>query len=626
MTVAPTQPATPRRELSLTVAAIGVVYGDIGTSPLYTLKECLGGPHGFGASAEAVLGLLSLILWALILVVTVKYVAFMTRADNRGEGGILALMSLAHRKGGDRSLLVVGAGLFGAALFFGDGVITPAISVLSAVEGLHVVAPDLERVVLPTTLIVLALLFGFQFKGTERVGAWFGPIMVIWFLVLAALGVTQIVRQPAVLAAFDPRYAIEFFLTHGFVGFAALGAVVLAVTGGEALYADMGHFGVRPIRMAWTTFVLPALAVNYLGQAALVLEVPEAASNPFYLLAPEWLRLPLVGLATMATVIASQAVISGAFSVTQQAIQLGFCPRMEIRHTSEHRIGQIYMPEVNERLFVAVVVLVLMFQSSSALASAYGIAVTGTMTATTLLAFFVVRRVWHWSLPLSLAVIGAFLVADLAFLGATALKIVDGGWVPLALAAVLCIMMTTWRRGRAILGEKLREATIPTALFLERLDQKQPLRVPGTAVYLTRHIDELPNALLHNLKHNKVLHEKVVLLTVETAEVPRVADEERTKVTALRPDFFRIFVSFGFMEIPDIPQALAQCRRHGVDLTGLDTSFFLGRETLIPAMHPPMSRWRERLFIVLSRNAVSASDFFNIPTDRVVELGAQVPI
>jgi KUP system potassium uptake protein len=622
----PADVTAPNQLKRMMLAAIGVVYGDIGTSPLYTLRECLGGAHGLPVVRETVLGLVSLILWALIVVVTIKYVLFIMRIDNRGEGGILALMALAQRKGAGGSLFVTAVGLIGAALFFGDGIITPAISVLSAVEGLEVATPAFKPYVIPVALAVLAVLFALQYRGTDKVGGYFGPVMLVWFATLGGLGLVQLIQRPEVLLAFDPRYAAAFFADNGFLGFLALGAVILAVTGGEALYADMGHFGVRPVRLAWMTFVLPALALNYLGQGALVLGDPAAAAHPFYHLAPEWLLLPLVGLATAATIIASQAVISGAFSLTQQAIQLGFCPRMEIRHTSEHQIGQIYMPEVNERLFIGVVALVIIFQSSSNLAAAYGIAVAGTMTATTLLAFIVVRHVWGWRLITCLAVIGPLLLVDLAFLGANAWKVFDGGWVPLALAGLLVMMMTTWRHGRKVLAERLREETIPIALFLERLDRKAPPQVTGTAVYMTRHTEELPNALLHNLKHNKVLHQRVVLLTVQTLQIPRVPAAERLTLETPRANFHHLFLRCGFMETPDIPQALQECSRFGLDFPMIETSFFLGRETLIPAVHPPMSRWRERLFILLSKNAVSATDFFRIPADRVIELGAQVPV
>jgi len=612
--------------LRLGIGSIGIVYGDIGTSPLYTLKECFGEVHGLLPTTQNVLGLLSLVLWALILVVSIKYVLFIMNAANKGEGGLLALMSLAQRSLGSDSAVITGLGLFGAALFFGDSVITPAISVLSAVEGLTVVTPISHEWIIGISLAVLTGLFAFQYKGTDRIGTWFGPIMLTWFAALAILGLVQVVANPSVLAAFDPRYAVRFFAENGFLGFVALGAVFLAVTGGEALYADMGHFGRRPVQYAWLFFVLPALMLNYLGQSALLLADPAAVRNPFFLMAPSWLQLPLVLLATVATVIASQAVISGAYSVTRQAIQLGFCPRMEIRHTSEHQAGQIYMPEVNERLLIGVVIMVLVFGSSSGLAAAYGIAVTGTMAATTLIAYVIVRKLWGWALLPSLVVVGAFLAIDLAFLSANLLKLFQGGWVPLLLALGLCFMMLTWRDGRLVLARKLRDESMPTELFLKRLDEKPPLRVSGTAIFLTRHSDMLPNALLHNLKHNKVLHEKVLLLTVETQPLPRIAADERMVIRRLRPDFNHVFVRYGFMEEPDIPAALRQSRELAIDVDAVDTSFFLGRETLIPSPVPPMSGWRERLFILMSRNAVSATDFYRIPTDQVVELGAQVPI
>ncbi len=506
---APREDAGRKQRLSrLAVAAIGVVYGDIGTSPLYTLKECFGEAHGLAITPPNVLGLLSLVLWALMVVVTAKYVLFIMRADNRGEGGVLALMELAEKAKGGRSWLVLGAGLFGASLFFADGMITPAISVLSAVEGLTILAPTFHSYVVPLALAVLIGLFWFQRRGTEKVGAWFGPVMILWFATLAALGAIQIFRNPAVLAAIDPRYALAFFAANGFVGFAALGGVVLAITGAEALYADMGHFGASPVRVGWFSFVFPSLALNYMGQSALVLGSPEAAHNPFYLLAPEWLLLPLVGLATAAAVIASQAVISGTYSLTRQAIQLGFWPREQIRHTSESQIGQIYIPATNARLLIGVIALVVYFGSSSGLASAYGIAVTGTMATTSLLAFVVIRYGWGWSLPLSIAVVGGFLIIDLAFFGANLLKLFSGGWVPLIFAVVVCLTMTTWRQGREAVAGELRQGSLPTEVFLERLSEKQPIRVPGTAIYLTADGEMLPHALLHNLKHNKVLHER----------------------------------------------------------------------------------------------------------------------
>jgi len=609
------------------LAAIGVVYGDIGTSPLYTFRECLGSAHhGLTVSESSVLGVLSLVIWSLIIVITGKYVMFIMRADNRGEGGILSLMALAQRALGRPSRPIMLLGLAGAALFYGDSIITPAMSVLSAVEGLEVVAPGLERYVLPITLGVLISLFAIQSRGTDKVGVFFGPIVLIWFAVLAILGVYQIIQRPEVFKALDPRYGWEFFHQHGFPAFAALGAVVLAITGGEALYADMGHFGRRPIRVAWNTVVFPALALNYFGQAALVLSKPETVENPFFLMAPDWALIPLVALATMATVIASQAVISGAYSVTQQAIQLGFCPRLEIRHTSDKQVGQIFMPRVNWGLLLGVVALVVVFRTSSNLAAAYGIAVTGTMTVTTLLAFVVARHSWGWGLILAGIAAVFFLVIDVAFLSSNLLKILDGGWMPLAVASGLLLMMITWRQGRGIMARRLAENSLGVEGFARRLKEKDQLRVPGTAVFMTSNPDLAPYAMLHNLKHNKVLHERNVMLTVEGLDIPRVADHDRVELHEIQPNFMRLIVRYGFMETPDIPHAMAACARFGVKFDMMQTSFFLGRETLIPSTRPEMSRWREEMFILMARNATSATEFFRIPTDRVVELGARIPL
>jgi KUP system potassium uptake protein len=621
----PSSAASPTDQTlrSLTIAAIGIVFGDIGTSPLYALKACF--DQGLVVNPENVLGLLSLVLWSLIVVVTVKYVLLIMHADNDGEGGILALMALVHDA--KRPSAAVGAiGLFGASLFFGDGVITPAISVLSAVEGLALALPSTTPYILAISIAVLVALFLCQSHGTEKIGLLFGPIMLTWFSILGIMGGLALLENPAVLAAFNPLYAVDFFIRNGWTAFLALGGVVLAVTGGEALYADMGHFGLKPIRRAWLGFVMPALMLNYFGQCALILTQPDAVRNPFFLLAPEGLLLPLVVLATMATVIASQAVISGVFSATQQAVQLGFCPRMEVRHTSDHHEGQIFLPEANERLLGWVVVLVLVFQSSDRLANAYGIAVTGTMAATSLLFFLAMRRLWHWPLAVCCLVAGSLLAVDLAFFAANVMKVFDGGWIPLCLAALLATLMTSWRRGREILSERLRADTMETSTFLARLSVKTPIRIPGTAVYLTRHADMLPNALLHNLKHNKTLHDRVVFLTVTSTDTPRVLPEHRVSVTDLGQSFFHVVMRFGFTELPDIPEALKECARYGVEFDYMDTSYFLGRETLIPATNPPMPRWRERLFILLSKNAYSAAEYYRIPTDRVVELGAQVPI
>jgi len=612
--------------LKLMVGAIGVVYGDIGTSPLYTMRECFGGVHGIAYSPENVMGLVSLVLWALILVVTLKYVLFVMQADNRGEGGILALLALARRGGPIGPLTLTALGVAGAALFYGDAIITPAISVLSAVEGLTVITPALEPAVLPVAVAILVGLFVVQRWGTGRVGAAFGPIMILWFATLALLGLVQIVQRPEVLTAFDPRHAIGFFADNGFLGFAALGAVFLAVTGGEALYADMGHFGRPPLKVAWLGFVLPALALNYLGQAAHVIEDPAAVANPFFAMAPAWALPPLVGLATLATIIASQAVISGAFSLTSQAIQLGLCPRLTIRHTSAALMGQIYMPHVNWALLVGVLGLVIAFGSSTGLAAAYGIAVTGTMALTTLLAFNVVVGVWRWPVGLATLAIAGFLALDLAFFSANALKIVDGGWLPVLTGIVIYLLMSTWRTGRQLLATRLRESSLPLTSFFRRLREKPPLRVPGTAVYLTSDADMVPHALLHNLKHNKVLHERLIFLTVQTLPEPRVPRAERILLEEPLPGVLQIRARYGFMQQPSVPGALAWCSRYGVDVQPMQTSFFVGRETPMPTPAPGMWLWREHLFAFMARNASTATEFFRIPADRVVELGTQVPI
>ncbi len=620
--------ADARRLASLAAAAVGVVYGDIGTSPLYTIQECFSARHDLAVNAVNVLGIASLVLWSLIFVVTFKYVLFVMRADNRGEGGILALLALVgESRGTDRramgALLVLG--LFGAALFFGDGAITPAISVLSAMEGLEVAAPGLTRVVIPITLMVLVALFWFQSRGTARIGAVFSPIMGVWFVTLAVLGIREIILVPGILAAIDPRHAVIFMMTHHFRGFEVLGSVVLAVTGGEALYADMGHFGKKPIQFAWFGLVLPALILNYLGQSALLLHHPEAASNPFYLLLPAWAVLPMVVLATAATVIASQAVISGVFSLSRQATQLGFMPRMEINHTSDEEEGQIYIPKANWGLLAAVVLLVLGFKSSSNLAAAYGIAVTGTMATTTILALAVAHRLWGWK-PWQCVLLGTFLLAmDLGFLGANMLKIPDGGWVPLVMGCAVFITMATWKRGRLILTRRAAESAMPIDLFLERQKEHPAQRVPGTAIFLTGTPDAVPVALLHNMKHNKVIHERVVFLTVITEPVPRISAKDRVVIEGLAEGFYRLTATYGFFQEPDIPKLLRLANTaFGMEFDLMDTSFCLGRETLVPSAQSEMAPWREQLFIVMSRNAMSATEFFRIPAGRVVELGTQV--
>ncbi len=625
------QPADQSRKrlAAIAIAAVGVVYGDIGTSPLYALKEAFHGAHAMEVSAANVLGVLSLIFWSLIIVVSVKYVWFMMRADNKGEGGIMALMALVQHAtaGGTRARwLLMTLGIFGAALFYGDGMITPAISVLSAVEGLEVATPALKRYVIPISLIVLIGLFMVQRHGTARVGALFGPVMMLWFATLGVLGVLSIVRYPEVLAAVNPWYAVAFFIDHGVGGMIVLGAVVLAVTGGEALYADMGHFGKRPIRLAWFGYVLPALVLNYFGQGALLLHDPEAAHNPFYRLAPEWALYPMVALSTLAAVIASQAVITGAFSITRQAIQLGYAPRMNIAHTSERQIGQIYIPFINWALLFGVVVLVLGFKSSSNLAAAYGIAVTGTMAIDTILAFVVVRRLWGGNWAVIAAGIVIFLTIDLAFLGANALKFFQGGWFPVFIAVAVFTLLATWKRGRALLFDRLKELAIAIEPFLESVARHPPVRVPGTAAFLTTSFEGVPHALMHNLKHNKVLHERVVLLTVVFQDIPHIDVSERIEIWPLGNNFYKVFVIYGFKDETNIPEALELCAPLGLEFNMMDTSFFLSRETLIPTRRPGMALWREKLFVSMSRNAGSVTSYFQIPTNRVVELGTQVEL
>ncbi len=615
--------------LKLALSAVGVVFGDIGTSPLYTLRECFSGHHALALTDENILGILSLIIWSITFVVTIKYVVFVTRIDNEGEGGVLALLALALRhvkKARYGTGTLVALGLFGAALFYGDSVITPAISVLSAMEGLKIATPLFEPFVVPFTLILLTGLFMIQDRGTEKVGAYFGPIVALWFLALALCGIYQIIDNPRVLLAISPSYAVKFFITHQFYGFFTLGAVVLALTGAEALYADMGHFGRKPIVAAWVWFVMPALILNYLGQGALLMHNPDALENPFYLAFPSWALYPMVLLATCASVIASQAVISGAFSITRQAMQLGYSPRMDVQHTSEQAIGQIYIPQVNWGLYVIVIGLVVSFQSSSNLAAAYGIAVTGTMVMTAMLSYVIVRHKWAWPRSWALLVVVPFLFVDLAFLGANLLKIVDGGWFPLVMGAVLFALMATWKRGREIVAERLQEGTIPLASFFSRQSSSKTTRVQGTAVFMTANNQQVPYALLHNLKHNKVLHERVILLTVSTENVPYVSDRDRLVLQPLDQNFFRIQVRYGFAQDPNIPAELQRCKELGLAISMMDTSFFLSRETLISTIRPGMAPWREKLFISMAKNAVSATDFFKIPANRVVELGTQIEL
>jgi len=615
--------------LGLAVGAIGVVYGDIGTSPLYAFKEAFGGAHHVALTHDNVLGVLSLMVWSLFLIVTVKYVIFMMRADNRGEGGIMALMALVRRTLPPRSRSawwLMTLGMFGAALFYGDGMITPAISVLSAVEGLEVATPLLRPYVVPITLVVITALFLFQQLGTGHVGRFFGPVMVVWFAVLALLGITNIANQPSVLAAFSPHYALLFFRENGWTGFLTLGAVVLAVTGAEALYADMGHFGRRPIRLAWLCFVFPALVLNYFGQGALILNQPAAVQHPFFHLAPDWALYPMVALATLATVIASQAVISGAYSLTRQAIQLGYCPRLMIEHTSEREIGQVYLPWINWGLYIAVIVLVLGFGSSSNLAGAYGIAVTGTMAIDSILIFVVMRNLWHWPTPVCAAISAFFLSIDLCYFSANLAKLFVGGWFPVVVGIFVYTLLSTWKRGREVLFERLRPGAIALEPFIASITAHPPLRVPGTAVFLTATREGVPHALLHNLSHNKVLHERVVLLTVRAEDIPHVPDSQRVEVEPLGHEFYRVTVHYGFKDEPDLPRALELAKGHGMDFSLMETSFFLSRQTLVPTQAQGMALWREKLFAAMSRNAASATAFFKIPTNRVVELGTRIEL
>jgi KUP system potassium uptake protein len=623
------QPADPtgKRLAVLALAALGVVYGDIGTSPLYAMKEVFAGNHPIPVSEANVFGSLSLFFWALVIIVSVKYVIFIMRADNRGEGGVMALIAraLQNVQGKPRQArAVMIIGILGAAMFYGDGMVTPAISVLSAVEGLEVAAPALKPFVIPVTLAVIFLLFYVQRHGTAVVGRFFGPVMVIWFTVLALLGAHNVIDHPEILAALNPAYGIDFLLANQALALLAMGNVVLAVTGAEALYADMGHFGRKPISRAWFAFVLPALVLNYFGQGALILADPEAARNPFFLSAPDWALYPLVGLATVATVIASQAVISGAFSVTRQAMQLGFVPRMEVQHTSEREQGQIYLPAVNWGLMLAVMILVLGFRSSNNLAAAYGIAVTGDMVITSLLATVVVAKAWKWGWGRAIALFSCFLAVELVFLAANILKIPDGGWFPLVAGMGVFILMTTWKRGRLLLSERLQGERLELSLFLESLAASMPTRVAGTAVFLNADPKGVPHALLHNLMHNKVLHERVVLLSVQSFDVPYVPDIDRVEARHLRDNFWSVVVQYGFKDEPDIPRALAQCDTVGLEFNTLDTSYFIGRETLIPRLGSDMAYWREKLFVAMFRNAGSATAYFRIPSNRVVELGTQV--
>jgi KUP system potassium uptake protein len=627
------QPPTGKALAGLALGALGVVYGDIGTSPLYALKECFGGRHRVPLTPENVVGVLSLVFWAMTFVITFKYLAFVMRADNRGQGGILALMALVGQKDAPkkgRNVLLV-LGVFGAALLYGDGVITPAISVLGAVEGVAVAAPALQPAVVPLAVAILLGLFAFQRRGTGTVGAVFGPVMLVWFASIALLGVRGILLDPSVLAAIHPGHAVSFFARNGVHGFLLLGAVVLVITGGEALYADMGHFGKRPIRAAWLAVAMPALLLNYMGQGAILLHDASAARSPFFLLAPEWARYPMIAIATGAAVVASQAMISGAFSITNQAVQLGYAPRVTIRHTSSREIGQIYVPEVNAVLAASCIALVLGFRSTTNLASAYGIAVTGDMAITTLLFHRVMRDRWSWPRRKAWPVTMLFLVVDLAFFCANVVKVEEGGWFPLAAAALVFTFMSTWKKGRDLLGEQMRAAGLPLDLFIADLARKNPHRVPGTAVFMTGNMGNVPAVLLHHLKHNKILHERVVLVSVLSEEIPRDSERDRVVVRELGCGFFQVVARYGFMETPDVPAMLESIPARPIPgpklrLVPMETSYYLGRETLLPTGTSRMATWRKRLFIVMARNSQTASSFFGLPPNRVVEMGAQIQL
>ncbi|UVA77583.1 potassium transporter Kup [Pandoraea commovens] len=620
----------PQAMPALMVAAIGVVFGDIGTSPLYALKECFDPQHGIPFNQQAVFGIISLLFWALVIVVSLKYVLFVMRADNRGEGGVLALMALSLRSvraGSKWATVLMMLGMFGACMFYGDAVITPAISVMSAVEGLEIAAPSLSRFVLPITIVILIILFSMQKSGTAKVGRLFGPVMVVWFVILGVLGVYNMVLAPEIVKAINPYYGIHFIRTHALQAYIVLGSVFLVLTGAEALYADMGHFGIRPIRFAWSFLVFPALALNYFGQGALLLSNPKAIENPFFLLAPDWALLPLVIVATAATVIASQAVISGAFSLTSQAIQLGYVPRMKILHTSDREIGQIYMPVINWSLLLVIIWIVLAFKSSSNLAAAYGIAVTTTMVITTILACVVMVKVWNWNKFLVALIITGFLVVDFAFFGANLIKVEEGGWLPLALGAFLFFMLMTWHKGRQLLRERTAADGIPLGPFLQGLLAHPPHRVAGTAIYLTGGNTLVPVSLLHNLKHNRILHERTIFLTFRTLDVPYAEDSSRIEVKDHTGGLYSVVATFGFNETPDVKEVLHLLEeKTDMHFELMDTSFFLARETVVPTKLPGMSIWRERLFAWMHQNAAKPTDFFSIPANRVVELGTKIEI
>lgn len=622
-------PMDRSRFFSLMISALGVVFGDIGTSPLYALRECFRSEHGLVVDPPHVLGILSLIFWALILVISIKYIMYVMSADNRGEGGVLALTALLHRstKGASGSGLVqvlILLGLFGAALLYGDGVITPAISVLSAVEGLEIVTPLFEPYVVPITITILIGLFVAQSRGTGSIGAVFGPVILFWFVVLGIMGVRGIMQFPAVFEAINPAYAWSFLIENRWHAFVTLGSVFLVMTGGEALYADMGHFGKTPIRWSWFTVVLPALVLNYFGQGAMLMVSPENISHPFYRLAPQWAIFPLVVLATLSTVIASQALITGAYSITKQAMQLGFLPRFMVRHTSEEEAGQIYVPGINWGLLCATIFLVLFFRTSGNLAAAYGLAVSLTMVITAILIFFVSIWVWKWPLWLAVPVTIAFLILDGTFLGANLLKIHDGGWFPLLVGGGICLLMTTWRRGRKILAERLKSRLIPLDQFLDRLDRQPPVKVPGIAIFMTSTLEGTPPALVHNIQHNKMIHDKVVLMMIKAEEVPHVPWADRIVFRKVRDDFYTLEARYGFLDTPNVPAVLLRCPYWDFNFLLSEVAYFLGRETIIATAKPGMALWRERIFAFMSRNALRATDYFRIPSNQVVEIGIQI--
>ena len=614
----------------LSLTALGVVYGDIGTSPLYAIQQCFNEKYGLAVTVPNVLGILSLIVWSLILIVTVKYVGFILRADNRGEGGVLALLALImQRKDGQQGVgkrwVLILLGLFGGAFLYGDGIITPAISVLGAVEGLNVAVPGLGKtVIIVVAFVIIAALFWFQSRGTAKVGGTFGWIMLIWFICIAALGIRGIIRHPTVIAAINPWYAISFFIEHPVRSFVVLGAVVLVITGGEALYADMGHFGRRPIRVVWFSLVLPALLMNYMGQGALLLTDPLAIKNPFYLLAPQWFVIPMLVIATFAAVVASQALISGAFSLTQQAVQLGYSPRVTIVHTSKQEAGQIYVPEINQALAVGTLLLVVWAGEVDKLGGAYGPAVTGTMAITSILFYVNARERWNWSPLRAGAFLGVFLTVDLAFFAANLLKVPHGGWIPLLIATMVFTLMTTWKRGRKHLRSILVERSLPVEELLDSLDRGKTVRVPGTAIFMTSESEGTPVVLLHHLKHNKVLHEQVILLSIIGREVPEVPPEERLTVEDLTHGFFRVKAYYGFMQTPNVEEIRLRCGEHGIKARRMDTTYYLGREQLIATGSTGMAKWRKKLFAIMTKNSRSATQFFGIPPNRVVELGAQI--